>query len=291
MSVLSIILIIIIAAAALSCLYVFLAKPCAGRKDRMAEFAAAPIAHRGLHGVSPENSLPAFGAAVRAGYGVELDVQLTADGVPVVFHDRSLKRICGVDMDLSECTFHDTRILRLSGTDEPIPTFLSALNVIDSDVPLIVEIKGGGDWRTCTDEACLMLAEYARKAKADRRAGKEKHGFCVESFDPRVLRRIRRRFPEMLRGQLSTSYRKDRGELLERGIRAFMRTNLLCDFLSRPDFIAYGLTQRDQWGFRLARRMFRPVTVAWTVRNGEDMADAEGFDVIIFEGMRPEKED
>ena len=87
----------------------------------MQAFERQYIAHRGFHdnrGECPENSLPAFERAIQMGYGIELDVQLTKDGVPVVFHDWDLKRAAGVDRKIRDCTFEELQSYRLFGSSQ-----------------------------------------------------------------------------------------------------------------------------------------------------------------------------
>ncbi|MGI9169559.1 MAG: glycerophosphodiester phosphodiesterase family protein, partial [Caulobacteraceae bacterium] len=88
-----------------------------------------PIAHRGLWSAEgcPENSLGAFQAAGSAGYNIELDVQLTADGEAVVFHDATLSRMTGTPGRVADHTAADLGRLRLAGTDETVPTLAEAL--------------------------------------------------------------------------------------------------------------------------------------------------------------------
>ena len=104
---------------------------------------ATPIAHRGLHALpdAPENSLAAFAAAVDAGYPIELDVRLLADGRVAVFHDHDLVRLTGVTGPLEARSAGDLRPLRLLGTDERIPLLPEVLDRVAGRIPLLVEIK------------------------------------------------------------------------------------------------------------------------------------------------------
>ena len=114
-------------------------------------FIFCDYAHRGLHSVRkgqareatkiPENSLAAFELAVRANYGIELDVRLTRDKKVVVFHDENLLHMCGVDKKVSELTLSELKTLRLADTDQTIPTFEEVLRLVDGKVPLLVEVK------------------------------------------------------------------------------------------------------------------------------------------------------
>ena len=122
-------------------LYVFLLIPRLPRRD-MSALTKVDYAHRGLWNAQrPENSLSAFRSAVDAGYGIELDVHRTKDGVLVVHHDDNLKRVCGVDRRIAQSTLAEVRACHLSGTDEVVPTFDEVLEAVGGRVPLIVELK------------------------------------------------------------------------------------------------------------------------------------------------------
>ena len=103
----------------------FLIAPGSSTKRQRAPFMGTNCAHRGLHSRDksvPENSLEAFRLAAEAGYGIELDVQLSKDGQVVVFHDDTLDRVCGVHVRVDELTLSELRELRLCGTDQTIPS-------------------------------------------------------------------------------------------------------------------------------------------------------------------------
>lgn len=236
-------------------------------------FVGLNCAHRGLYQKDqsiPENSLAAFAAAQRAGYGVELDVQLSRDGQVVVFHDDSLKRACGVETQVDELDFSLLKTLSLFGTEERIPLLTQALEVL-GDTPVIVELKTAGRQNAVL---CQMVLEILRSQ------GK---AWCVESFDPRVVRWFRRNAPEALRGQLSN--RPGNFENLSAPF-AFALGNLLTNAVARPHFIAYG-TNPQSLCVRLCRAM-RPMTVVWTVRNEKDQERFEQEnDTVIFEYYLP----
>lgn len=104
-----------------------------------------PIAHRGLHDEASgvhENSLTAFRAAVEAGFAIECDIHLSADGVPIVFHDETLSRLTGVEGKLAERTADDLAALRLKDSADHIPTLRELLDLVAGRVPLVVEMKG-----------------------------------------------------------------------------------------------------------------------------------------------------
>ena len=144
-------------------LFLFLVFPSLRRHPHRDVLKGAFIAHRGLHDDKrPENSLSAFRAAAEAGYIIENDIHLTADGEVVVFHDDTLTRMCGVEGRIEEMTLAQLKALRLRDSDEEIPTLQECLDVVDGRVPLLIEFKCQNA-RTCTplcEAADKILKEY-----------------------------------------------------------------------------------------------------------------------------------
>ena len=257
-------------------LYLFLIAPGAHARKRGAAIPRVPYAHRGLHGPGvPENSLAAFRRAAERGYGIEMDVRLTRDGHLAVIHDPDLTRMCGVEGRIADMTASRLRACRLAGTEETVPFLEEALEAVAAyRPPLIVELKSdGGDWRALPGRALEAMGGYP--------------GFwCVESFDPRMIREIKKRAPHVVRGQLAFDPRQA-GEK-RREIRYALGAHLMMDFLGRPDFIAYRHDTDGNISFRVLRRLFHPVLIAWTVRSPEDFKKLRLFyDVQIFEGFEP----
>ena len=97
-------------------LYLFLIAPRMVNKPDRAPLMGVHYAHRGLFDNktnAPENSLAAFKKAVAAGYGMEFDVQLSKDDIPVVFHDATLKRMCGVGGNVWDYTLKELQQMML----------------------------------------------------------------------------------------------------------------------------------------------------------------------------------
>lgn len=265
--------IVVIAAAVL---YLYLIAPGVHARKRGAAIPRVPYAHRGLHNADvPENSLAAFRRAAEKGYGIELDVHLTRDGQLAVIHDASLKRMCGAEGNVFQMTAGEIRAHRLAGTQEAIPFLEEVLAAVgECRPPLIVELKSDGDtWRTLPKHVLEVMRDY--------------QGFwCIESFDPRMMREIKKSAPKIVRGQLAYDPRKI-GEK-HREIRYFLGAHLLMDFLSRPDFIAYRHDTDRNFSFRVVRRLFHPVLTAWTVQSPEAFKKLRlSYDVQIFEGFEP----
>jgi len=191
---------------------------------------AAKYAHRGLHDAAlgiPENSMAAFRRAVEHGFGAELDIHLMADGELAVVHDSNLKRVCGADVCIEDLTAADLPNYPLMGTEETIPLFREVLELFEGKTPLVIELKAErGNAALLTDRVMAALKGWNGT-------------YCVESFHPAVLLRLRERYPHVLRGQLSQNFLKD-SEVGNLSLPArFVLTNLLTTALTKPDFIAY----------------------------------------------------
>lgn len=232
-------------------------------------------AHRGLHkeGV-PENSLAAFRAAKEKGYGVELDVHLMADGNLAVIHDASLKRTAGVEVTIESLTADALPGYRLEGTEESIPTLEQVLALFEGKVPMIVELKpAGGNHKALTDRAVEVLRQY-------------KGLYCIESFDPRCIRHLKKYYPHICRGQLAENFFKAKSKLP--WIFKFLLTHHLMNFLLLPDFVAYQFSHRRNLGLFLTRKLWGVQGVAWTLRSPEDHQKAVNAGYIpIFESYEP----
>ncbi|MBE6995272.1 MAG: glycerophosphodiester phosphodiesterase [Ruminococcaceae bacterium] len=260
----------------LSALYLFLLMPRTGPRPDHSALLGRYYTHRGLYDNAagiPENSIAAFRRAIEHGYGTEMDVQLTRDGVPVVFHDDSLLRLCGVEGQVSDYTFEELQQFPLFGTAERIPRFTDFLSLVDGQVPIIVEAKAHGDYAAvCAAIEPLLLAYRGP--------------FCVESFHPLAVRWFKTHRPEWIRGQLSTNYSKP-GK--RESAAQWAAHQLLVNVLSRPDFVAYDVRYFRNLSFRVCRAVFRPLTVAWTVKSQAQLDECRrAYDLFIFEGFIPE---
>ena len=231
---------------------------------------AKAYAHRGLHGENiPENSLAAFKAAAVKGYGVEFDVQLTKDKKLVVFHDDSLFRMTGSDIAITDLTYTELSKYRLNYTNEKIPLLDEVLEIL-ADVPILCEIKKQGDGTNV--EICSYVA-----CELDKYSG----NICIESFSPFILKWFAKNRPDFARGQLSGDFFKIKSDL--NPLSVFMVTNLLLNFLSRPDFIAYRYVD-NSIGYRFCKKVYNTPTLGWTPI-GEKQREAcrNNFDGEIFE--------
>jgi len=214
------------------------------------------FAHRGLHSGSavPENSLAAFAAAVDFGAGIECDLRLTADDRIVVFHDPDARRLCASPLKISRSRWKDLGGLRISG--HPIPTLEALLETVAGRVPLLLEIKVEGDVRRWAPALRCELAGYSN--------------FGLLSFDPKLIRWLKRKMPGVRRGlNLSGRIPPWRRALYIRG--------------AAPDFLGVELAAlREDWVIKA--RAVMPV-YSWTVRSPGERAQGEVHsDALIWEG-------
>ena len=235
-------------------------------------------AHRGLHSEGvPENSMAAFEAARNAGYGVELDVHLLADGNLAVIHDSDLERVTGLPGKIEDLTTRQLRDCLLCGTQEIIPEFAHVLELFNGEAPLIVELKPAkGNHARLAEAVCEMMKDYPGP-------------YCLESFDPRCILWLKKHRPELIRGQLSEDYfAKGRPKIPL--ILKWIMTENLGNFITKPDFVAYRYADRicTLSNFFCLKRM---TCVSWTVTSQEeyDTAVREGW-IPIFECFLPDPE-
>lgn len=233
-------------------------------------------AHRGLHGDGvPENSMEAFRRAKSAGYGVELDVHLLADGNLAVIHDAKLERTTGKDGVVEDLITEQLQDCYLEGTGETIPQFREVLELFAGKIPIIVELKcERSNYAELCAAACDMLDDYDG-------------AFCMESFDPRCIYWLRKHRPDIIRGQLTENYFSSPDSRLPWYLK-FVLANQMLNFLTLPDFVAYRYKDRKTISNSLCRKIWGVQGVSWTLkdRNEYDTACSEGW-LPIFEGFEP----
>lgn len=236
-------------------------------------------AHRGLYDNktdAPENSMKAFKKAVDAGFGIELDVQLTKDERVVVFHDFSLKRMCNVDKKVNELTYAELSKLTLLDTDCRIPLFEDVLELVNGKVPLIIEYK----LPSFKTDVCEIVDEMLQYYNGS---------YCVESFHPMAVLWYRIKRPEVVRGILSSDYVAT-GDVEDNSpLVMSMSKNLLFNFIIRPDFVAYDSRFFTNPSRQICKKWFKAPSVAWTIKSQKELElRKDDYDVFIFEGFIPE---
>lgn len=242
-----------------------------------AAFVRCPIAHRALHDRGRrriENSASAIRAARAAGYGIEIDLQLSADGVAMVFHDEELGRLTGEAGPLNARSAAELGRIKLSGSDDTIPTFAQVLSLIGGAVPLLVEIK---------DQTLTMSQTDGRLEQATARDLENYSGeVALMSFNPHSVAHMVRLCPVRPRGLTTSAYESDWAPLSAvtrdtlREIPDYDRT--LSTFISHE--------AGDLARPRVADLKAQDATIlCWTIRSPQAEAEARKIaDNITFEG-------
>ena len=233
------------------------------RQAELAQLIARPFAHRGLHGDGRiENSRAAFEAAIAAGSGIELDVQASADGEAMVFHDYELDRLTDGFGALRTLGSLELRRIRLKDSDETIPTLAEILTLIGGRTPLLIELKSPG-------RRVAQLCRAVQRALHDYRGT-----VAVMSFNPEIGHHFARQAPQLLRGLVVTEQGKGVRGLIERPLALWR---------SHADFLAYDIRDLPS-RFADARRARGMPVLTWTVRTPADRARAaEHAGQIIYE--------
>ena len=273
LSVFKVLIIGIIISCALFILFLLCMRGRSGYAD-FKTLGSKPLAHRGLHDIiKPENSISAFSAAKRKGYGVEFDVHLLKDGTLAVFHDYDLKRMTGREGSTEGLTADSLREYHLKGTDDTIPTLDEVLSIFNKGETLVIELKPNG-----------RNAVKLCRAVCDRLASYE-GVYCIESFDPRCVLWFRKNRPDIVRGIIAQAPLKYRRSL---GILNFFMGNLLFNFIIKPDFVAYRYSDRNRWAFKLCRSVWKIKGILWTLKDEAEQQEAERLGCLqIFEGYEP----
>ena len=229
-----------------------------------------PIAHRGLHDEKvPENSLAAFEAAIDAEFSIEIDVQLTKDKVPVVFHDDFFQRLTGLKKRVTKATQDVVSMLKLAGTNEEVPTFKEVLDFVNGRVPLLIEIKKNKGSRGIELIVLDMLKDYKGK-------------FAIQSFHPIAIRKVRRIDPSVCCGLLSSKL----SDMKMLRIKKAAVKNARLFFMAKPDFLSFEISSFPNERVKRFREELQLPIIGWTIRTKEDIERAIKYcDGIIFENI------
>jgi glycerophosphoryl diester phosphodiesterase len=203
------------------------------------------------------------------GYGMEMDIQLTKDDKLVVFHDATLKRMCGVDGNVWDYTLEELQKFRLAKSQETIPSFDEVLKLVDGKVPLIIEYK--------MDRPLTRVCELGNELLSSYQGI-----YCIESFHPFALMWYKKHRPEVKRGQLSGNLAKETKNPKNKVIYTLV-TFLLTNILTKPDFIAYD----HRYVNNISRKVCKwlgALSVAYTIKSVERYEEVKkDFDLFIFD--------
>jgi glycerophosphoryl diester phosphodiesterase len=242
-----------------------------------------PIAHRGLHDSAAaviENTLRAAEAAIAGSFAIECDIQLSADGEAIVFHDDTLDRLTDATGPLLALNAAEIASIRITGSGEPPPTFAAFLGAVASRTPIICELKSrfDGDWRIA-DRAVALAATYAGP-------------LAFKSFDHDLVGYLRLRRPHMLPpwgpcpvGLLAQASYDDP----EWSVLSAEQKRDWTDFdhydLGRPDFLSFNVDDLPHKIPFLVKELTGAPILTWTVRSAEQREAAYKWaDQIVFDG-------
>jgi len=234
--------------------------------ERVAWLRGTGFAHRGLHGGGvPENSPGAFRAALARGFGIECDVHKSTDGQPVVFHDGDLDRLTAESGPVAGRSAAQLAQIRLSGSDDTIPTLRQVLDLVNGQVPILIEVKSRGDRRV--GALCLAVRRVLEGYRGPH---------AVMSFDPRVSRWFAANSPLTVRGLVIS-------EENDKALPGRLRRHVWL-WHARPDFLAYDIRDLPARFPAAQRRRGLPL-VTWTVRSADHFQRAlDNADAPTVEG-------
>lgn len=236
-----------------------------------------PVAHRGLHGNGVvENTLAAAAAAVATNYAIEVDLQLTADGEVVVFHDATLDRLTDAKGPLAARTLAELKQVSFRDCAERIPTLQELLDTVAGRTPLVLELKSewNGDLRL-VEAVAKVLTGYEGPVAA-------------MSFDPALIVALQVHAPGLPRGIVAERYYRDPDWNAFTWKQKFVLGNLLHFNRTKPHFVAYYVDELPALAPLLARHVLGMKLLTWTVTSEEQRRRARWWaNQVIFEGFRP----
>jgi glycerophosphoryl diester phosphodiesterase len=247
--------------------------------DSLDWLSARPIAHRGLHNAAAgliENTAGAVKAAIAAGYGIEVDVQISADGEAMVHHDDVLGRLTEGDGRLDRLTTEALKRVPFRDSTERMITLGELCDLVAGRATLLIEMKSlfDGDDRLPARVATI-LADYRGPA-------------APMSFDPGQVAMLRQKAPQLARGIIAAKYRPHPYWDVMPAWMKYGMGYLVTGLPAHAQFVAYSVADLPALAPLLARRLFGLPLLTWTVRTEADRQCAKRWaDQMIFEGFRP----
>ena len=239
---------------------------------------ARPIAHRGLHDADAgaiENTAPAFAAAIAGGYGMETDLQISADGEAMVHHDYALGRLTEGSSRLADMTAAEIEAVRFKASADRIMTLGDLCDLVAGRATLLLELKSHFDGDRRLVQRCAdVLKNYSGPV-------------AVVSFDPTMIAAAREIAPGMPRGIIAERHYAHQEWDRFTGAQKRNMAFLLHAPRTRPNFIAYRVADLPAAAPLIARWAFGLPLLTWTVRGDADRRRARWANQIIFEGWRP----
>ena len=245
-----------------------------GKQRHLSWLTARPIAHRGLHDKAKgilENTHSAFAAAIKANYAIECDLQLSADGEAMVFHDDRLDRLMQAKGPVIGQSATQLKSLSYQLGSDHMQSLADLLHQVQGKVPLVIELKS--HWNKNTKLA-KRVVEIMRNYQGH---------FALMSFDPDLVQALAELAPEMPRGITADRTTDAEYQMLALNRRLEMRYMTHID-RTRPHFISYHAAGLPFPPVRALRAAGLPV-ICWTIRSVQEEQKSHYFaDQVTFEG-------
>lgn len=226
------------------------------------------IAHRGYHDMKKgicENSISAFKNAIKHNYIIELDIHLLKDNNIVVFHDGNLKRVCGINKKIEDCTYDELLKYNLFNTNDKIPLLKDVLKVVNGKVPLLIEIKYYPKYGVLEKKLVDILKNY-------------KGLYAIQSFYPKTIFWFKKNKKNIPVGLLSSDFKKSNN------LKRIIGKTLLLDILLNADFISYNIKAIPNLYIKSKRK--KKVILGWTVKNKKQLNEMKEYcDNFICENI------
>ena len=222
------------------------------------------IAHRGIHNNKDiyENTKEAFLLAIKKGYIIELDIRITKDKKIVVFHDKNIKRITKQNKIIEESTYQELNNQKIIH----IPLLSEVLELVNGQVPLLIELKQENKVGELESTFMQIMKNYKGK-------------YAIQSFNPNVLYWFKRKYPNILRGQLSYKYKKQRIS----SIKKLILSNMLLNVFTKPNFISYKYNELSVTKINYYKKK-QIHLIGWTITNEREFKHyKQYYDNLICE--------
>jgi glycerophosphoryl diester phosphodiesterase len=229
------------------------------------------FAHSGLHDASkPANSLSAIVAAADAGYGVEIDIQVSKDGIPFIIHEDNTFTDTGVNLHIPNTSSEVLQELSFKATGERIATLQQVFEAIPPTTPILLDVKQTKFVSHTMRAVCALAADRVESS-------------AIQSFQPTAVWKAKHLLPKMAVGQLGEESNHTMGP-----IQKFQTDTLITNFVNRPDFIGMYLPMLRRNITTYWRNKLDCPFLGWTVVDEEDMELCLELGVsMIFEKVRP----
>lgn len=226
------------------------------------------IAHRGYHNIKKgicENSVNAFLNAIKHNYIIELDIHLLKDNNIVVFHDKNLKRVCGINKDIKDCTYDELLKYNLFNTKDKIPLLKDVLKIVNGKVPILIEIKYYSKYGVFENKLMELLKEY-------------KGLYAIQSFYPKTILWFKKNKKDVPIGLLSSDFKNSNS------LKSIIGKTLLLDIFLNTDFISYNIKAIPNLYIKSKRK--KKLILGWTVKNNKELNEMKEYcDNFICENI------